>query len=305
MGLLREIIAEAVSDDVRLATLLRKCLVLAEELANEGLRSWATFELNGYPDRNNLPTYRIAAVTAKGLLLGPFGTQVKGQPLAASILKEEHRRWATTAYLNEPITSYERLASSTDNDGRIIIYWPADLTLYYQSEFYEDFVLNRAWQEIPTGAIAAVVDTVRTRLLQFALEIQRELSGSDDAEAAVEPAKVEWAVQTIIYGGTNIVGSTVTGDVQLTGQQLVIEGDFSSLAESLRKAGVEREYIADLERAICDDQADGTEKGFGSRVAGWLKKSGTYVGKEGAKAASATASKAVTAAVLAYFGISV
>jgi hypothetical protein len=178
MQLLAKIIEGAIDDDVKLVTLLRKCLILADNLNNESLKAWATAELNGYPDHNIIPEYRITQVTAKGLFLGPMGAQINDQPLPAGILKEAHRWWATTAYLSEPVSSYERLAGDPDKNGCATINWPADLTAAYQAKFFSGYSLNRAWQEIPMGAVAGIVDTVRTRILQFALEIQREVGDS-------------------------------------------------------------------------------------------------------------------------------
>lgn len=42
-----------------LAGLLRKCLVLGAETRSESLRQWARYELNGYDDSAELPSYRI------------------------------------------------------------------------------------------------------------------------------------------------------------------------------------------------------------------------------------------------------
>lgn len=303
MQLLARIIDGAITDDVKLVTLLRQCLILANDLDNESLKIWATDELNGYPDHNNMPEYRVTSITAKGLFLGPLGASISDQPLAPSILKENHQWWATTAYLKEPVSSYERLAADPDKNGCATMNWPADLTAAYQGKFIHGYALNRAWQEIPMGAIAGVVDTVRTRILQFALEIQREIGAAKGDEAPAS-AKVEQAVQTIIYGGTNIFHSTVGENAQFGGQRVVVEGDFQSLAEHLGQTGVAPEQVDELKKAIESDAADGAGKGFGGRVAGWLQGAGSLVGKEGGKAISSTAGKAVTTAVLSYFGIS-
>ena len=299
MKQLDEIVELAASDEARLVTILRKCLVVAARLKNDSLRDWATAELNGYPDHLELPDYRITGITAKGFFVGPFGAQINDQPLPSGVLKEEHRWWATTAYLKESVSAYEAMVGG-DKNGCAAMHWPADLVVHYQSKFFQGYALNRAWQEIPIGAIVAVVDTVRTRLLQFSLELQGEV-GADEV-AVPSPEVVERSVQTIIYGGTNVVGS-VAGNVQLIGQQLVIQGDLASLQAALKEIGVKGDGIDELSRAIEADREEGAEKGFGTRVAGWLQRAGTYVGKEGAKAGLEVAQKAAMQAVLSYFGL--
>ena len=279
MKLLGKIVDGSTTDEVKLVTLLRQCLILADELGNDSLKVWATAELNGYPDYENMPEYRVTRITAKGIFLGPFGAQINGQPLASGVLEEPHRWWATTAYLTEPVSSYERLVDDPEKDGYATMNWPADMTAHYQNKFIQGYALNRAWQEIPMGAIASVVDTVRTRILQFALEIRREIGTGESIDRPPEAEKVEKAVQTIIYGGTNIIQSTVGNNAQFVGQQMVVEGDFYSLSERLRQSGVDNEDIASLESAITEDKKEGAERGFGSRVAGWLQKTGGLAGR--------------------------
>ena len=302
MQLLGRIIDGAITDEVKITTLLRQCLVLADQLENESLRTWAESELNGYSDHTSMPEYRETGITAKGVFLGPMGAQINSQPLASHILKEDHRWWANKAYLKEPIASYERLAKDVGAEGYATMEWPADLTTFYQTKFVKGYVLNRAWQEIPLGAITSIVDTVRTRILQFALQIQREV-GAPSSNDVPQPENVDQAVQTIIYGGTNIINSSVGDHAQFGGQKIVVEGDFQTLDGRLREIGLSQDDVTTLHKAIADDQADGAKKGFGARVGAWLQSAGSLVGKEGAKAASGVAGKAVTTAVLTYFGI--
>jgi hypothetical protein len=51
-----EIIELASSENASVATLLRKCLVLANTLNNDHLQSWAGKELIGYEQDDNEPT---------------------------------------------------------------------------------------------------------------------------------------------------------------------------------------------------------------------------------------------------------
>src|SRR5687768_7814454 len=66
MSLLREIQAVAVSSDVSIADLLRRCRVLAVRLNNEEMVTWADSELNGYRNETALPAYRQTDVRAYG-----------------------------------------------------------------------------------------------------------------------------------------------------------------------------------------------------------------------------------------------
>jgi hypothetical protein len=173
MKLLDDIIELAAGDNSSASTLLRKCLVLAHTLKNDRLKEWAENELNGYQsDDDGVPDYRKTSAPAKGLFLGPFGAEIRNQPIPSAMLKPEHRRLAESAVLFQPIASYENVG-----DGhRFMIEWPANLTGLYQATFFEgSYALNRAWQEIPGSVFAGLMDTVRTRVLRFAQELRDEL----------------------------------------------------------------------------------------------------------------------------------
>ena len=177
MKLLNEIIEEATDPRASVAGTLRKCLILAFELKNEKLKQWAEKELNGYhrKDEGDIPEYRRATLHSKGNFIGPFGSWMKDRPLPMTVLKPEHRSLLDPAILTEPIASYEINATKKIDVGHFSINWAPDLIVLYQAKYIEGWALSSAWQEIPSGLIVAVVDSVRNRLLRFALELREEL----------------------------------------------------------------------------------------------------------------------------------
>ncbi len=146
-----------------MATLLRKCLVLASALSNEHLRAWATKELLGYEqDDRDLPEYRKVGAQAKGFFIAPRGGQINNQPIPSIMLQENHRHLAETVSLLQPIASYE----DVNKDG--CIEWPPNVTAFYERKFFQStYALNRAWQEIPGSVFVGLIDTIKTsRLLK-------------------------------------------------------------------------------------------------------------------------------------------
>jgi hypothetical protein len=59
MSLLREI-SNLASDDCDVTTLLRKCKILASRLSSKEFAQWVGCELNGYPESEALPEYRLS-----------------------------------------------------------------------------------------------------------------------------------------------------------------------------------------------------------------------------------------------------
>ncbi|MGF6527636.1 AbiTii domain-containing protein [Variovorax sp. PvP013] len=63
MHLLNEITDRLSSNSPSLEDALFKAQVLAHRLGEQDMKQWVSNELKGYPDRENLPTYRVVPVT--------------------------------------------------------------------------------------------------------------------------------------------------------------------------------------------------------------------------------------------------
>ncbi|MFN4056521.1 MAG: hypothetical protein ACK4GU_16890, partial [Alishewanella aestuarii] len=70
MSLLREIQSAAIDSHTDLASLLRKCKVLAARLGSNDFKAWVDNELSGYKSVDGLPEYRILNVNSKGHFAG-------------------------------------------------------------------------------------------------------------------------------------------------------------------------------------------------------------------------------------------
>src|ERR1039457_6980696 len=112
MQLLDEIIDLAAREKGSVATLLRKCMVLAHTLKNDRLKAWAENELNDYTE-DEVPEYRTSAAQAKGFFVGSFGAQINDQPLPPAVLEERHRHFAESVVLRQTVASYENATADS------------------------------------------------------------------------------------------------------------------------------------------------------------------------------------------------
>lgn len=305
MSLSDDLIAACADSTTPLATILRKCLILAAQLKSDDLKSWAAKELEGYESDDEVPAYRVLGITAKGLFLGGWGAQINDQPLPSSVLEKDHQHWATTAQARQGVAALEALVAK-DPAGSARVNWPPDMVAYYQAKFFQGYALNRAWQEIPIPAIVEILDTVRTRVLKFVLELQEEIGDIDKVignNKKVEEAApvIQNAFYTIVYGGTAIVGSE-TGDVDAHTQTVVIEGDFISLVDALHERGIPNHEIAELESALQQDAGVG-ELEKKKNVMAWIKKAATKISSATGGVAVDVAKASLTALVSSYLGL--
>lgn len=295
MSLLDDIIKAITETDEKTSSILRKCLVLSYKLKNDSLKSWVSKELNGYDyDDPEMPEYRKVNSPAKGVFLGSFGQQINDQPIPSAVMKEEHRHWAERAKLPQPIAAYE----DVKGDENRVIPWPANLVLFYQAKFFDgDMALNRAWQDIPGTVMVGIVDTVRTRVLTFVLELKEQTFEEEVEVEKLPPSTVQTLVQMTVIGGTNVFGN-----VEQFAATTVQVGDAESLKGTLAALGVGHEELAALEADIAADQAV-EPKTLGKRTLNWIGRNAKAAGKGAVKIGGDVATAVMTEAIKRYMGL--
>lgn len=296
MSLLDDIIKAITETDEKTSSILRKCLVLSYNLKNDTLKSWVAKELNGYDrDDADLPDYRRVGAPARGVFIGAF-QQINDQPIPSGVLKQEHRHFAETALLTQPVVAYE----AQDPTKNAIIPWPANLVVMYQDKFFDgDMALNRAWQDIPGSVLASIVDTVRTRLLTFVLELRDQTVEEDLAVEALPQATVQTLVQMTVIGGNNVFGN-----VEQFAANTVQVGDIESLKGTLSALGVGHDELGKLEGDIAQDQAEEPDKqGLGKRTLDWIGRNAKAAGKGAVKIGGDVATAVMTEAIKRYLNL--
>ena len=252
MSLLSEIQLGATESGVEISTVRRRATILAARLRNQELTDWLHRELNGYPLDADVPPDRLAYGIACGEFARPFGQQITLH-IPESVLPENIRHWAQRAELREPIATYSTLVDKTSmNTNKIRFFWPTDMARRYGSDAYESTQCLHAWLSVEPSSLAGLLDSVRNRLLSFALAIEGENPDAGEADVGstpVEPAKVLQHFHTIIYGGTNNVAAGSANFSQFQGS-MVSPGDFAALQESLKAAGAESGEIRELESEL-------------------------------------------------------
>jgi AbiTii len=249
MKLLDEIIEGAVSDTQSIGTVLRKCLVLERQAKNEKFRIWLNNELDGYDNIDELPDYRTINSISRRFFVGYAGSQISDQPLALHVMEEKHRKLVDKLRLAQPAASYEgRPDKSADGS----LPWPPSLTTKYQKKFIENFVLNRAWQEVPGSCMVGLVETVRNRVLRFALDIKDQLGEDQESVAQLPAETVEKSVINNIYGG-NVFIAAHAETISQVAHTNIVAGDASEnlidWKRSMVEAGLRPKTIQDAKLA--------------------------------------------------------
>lgn len=299
--LIDEIIELAADNKQSIGVLLRKCLVLAHQMRNESLKVWATKELNGYQDEDDLPEYRLTPAQAKGNFVGWGHSQVNGYPIPPAVLEERHKRWATTVHLAQAIGAYEDLVKRAKPDSTITLTWPTNLSLYYQDRIPLNNHMNlvSAYQEIPLPSLVELLETVRNRVLSFALEIRSEVGRDDRSLDELTPVlerRVDQIfIQQITGGNFNIASGGSTISIH---QQNIEIGNWEQLEKALQNSGVSQAEVKELSTAVHSDKSL-----MGSAVGAWIKKVGPKVISGGVKIGTTVGQAILTEYLKKYFGL--
>lgn len=239
MSLLREIQGDAVSSHTSLATLLRKCKILSVRLGNAQFRAWVDCELNGYQDDDILPEYRVLSVESIGDFVGPWGSGLRNAAIPPMSLPGKLREYATQSKLIHSVSAYESLLAQ-DTEGALRQHWPSDVVAILGGKIYQNMQCVSAWKVIPSNAVASALDTIRTRVLNFCLEIEAVAPDAGESPINQPPLSQERVTQvfnTYISGDAHNVASGGSGFSQLVSTSIGASEDlFIELARVISQA---------------------------------------------------------------------
>ena len=277
MSLLDDILTAAIDEKVAVSALLMKCRLLAHRLGHEEFKQWVVWELEGYPKGVSVPDYRKVPTNLK-MDLRTFEGIYNNYPVPVEAIPEKLFNDLKEINFRVEISSLEKM--STDSKGSALKAPWGDMAHTFQrfNQLAADGKLNGTvldlWQEFSPGQIAGICDTVRGRVLDFTVEIQKKLPNageiSGDSPAAADRERVANQVfnTTVNKGGSvNMMGTVIDSTVIN-----ITAGDFGGLSKVLADNGFSQENINLLRDAMDADKDGKPSDGFGPKVSEWLSK---------------------------------
>ena len=200
----------------------------------------------------------------------------------------------------DSISALEELAQGDGDLQRPI---PLEANHIFNKALSNGFQVELAWCDIGKGQMSQILTQIRSRLLDFLLELNEQF---DEAANEAEVRKVGQQPETASMFNNAIFGDNVTILVGDNNQQSVrnkvTRGDFESLAAVLRENRVQEEQIAALQQAIASDAGVQVQGGkFGPRVQAWLKDMLGRAVDASWQIEIAVASNLLTTALMAYY----
>jgi len=235
--LLDEIHNGALDSGTNLPDLLRKCIALGGETGSERLRDWAQQELMGYGPGTEVPSYRK---TASLLYLdgSRIGGLVRGQQVPLNMIpveiRDKVRESMDNIEIRQPVAELVHIVEShrQKGDASVKLSPPLaqELVALINHKLAEDDrrsdpfpspfpigpsqVVERVYWEVGLNNFAAVIDAVRTVLVQLVVEIR---AATPAGVSAPSREAAEQAVDVALHGKArvrNLVINQVAADSQ-------------------------------------------------------------------------------------------
>lgn len=266
VSLLEEIQSSAIDADSDLGTVLRQCKLLAARLGSQELEDWLLWESNGYPDDVDVPEYRVWPLAVRGRFASV--RWIRTAPVPAACLPDNVAEVYGRYQCKLSIAAVE--SALRKNTSGIIQVPTGDLALMLNDVYRHENCIE-SWAEFSTANLVELLNTVRNRILDFALALwkQHPQAGEQNAGEAitVPQATVTQIFNTTVYGGAaNVVGSAADSSVTFN----VNQGDFASLRQALMANDVADEDVQELEQALQAEPAPAEGGGYGPRVSAWV-----------------------------------
>jgi hypothetical protein len=202
-GLLTEIERGALDDKVSLAATLRTCITLGAQTRNAELRDWASQELDGYRNDNDIPEYRIIYAP---LLIDAvtFTHKIRGQQISAMDLPDfAQDHISEKLRLAQGVGDLQALVRNAENAGKTAVKLvpPGTAELLklwnHQMQTSGQTIMALYW-DVNTARIDGVLDRIRTTLVRLVSEMRATMPDNFSLPSSEQAAQ---AVNVVLHGG--------------------------------------------------------------------------------------------------------
>lgn len=223
-GLVHELQSDALNEEsVPILSLLRKARVVSMKLGVTTIDQWLEHELSGYPTRGSIPEYRriVGRTVCRNPYLGWIPLEVRG----AKALKA-----LTERRLHQPMGELCQFAAEEAGQSILLMY-PAEMAEMIMNGTDARF---EPALEIGVSIIHGVIATVRNKILDFALELERQgILG----EGMTFTPKEKTAAGNVYYNTNieNMTGSQLQQGTTASTQTYTQTADLSGISAFVEK----------------------------------------------------------------------
>lgn len=252
---LDDIIAILSASKGSLTDALLKTKVLLHQIGKKELAAWVTNELTGYPDdkKENVPDYRHVGMQVHGHIVG-YTMQHTDYLLPILHLKKKTQEQLTQCVFTESIANIEAIVENSrvkeGKQGQLQRPLPPEFGANINKVLTPGTNVVSAWCEINMLQVENILTQVRSRLLDFILELKDAVGDTPEKElpAKAKEIQAEKIFHQTIYGNVYIAEN-----IQVNNEK----GDVDGLLREVAKLGFDQGELEELKQAVLADKSQG------------------------------------------------
>ncbi|TDB66798.1 AbiTii domain-containing protein [Arundinibacter roseus] len=279
MTIIEQIIDELSNSEKSLTNPLLKTKVLATRISNEELMKWTNDELSGYKEKE-LPTYRLGTSNITCTMQQGFDTY-ENVPLPLMVFQNTFIDDLLQFRFNDSIQTLENQERENRN-GIIYKDFGPDMCAILTKmaiDAGQRFAITTMSMVVHVSQITQVLAEVRAKLLDFMLQLEKEVPNLDELikNKLIVKENVNEKIgkiynQTIIntsgFGNTITTGegNSVTSNINIT------LGSVADLKRELEKNSVPAKNIDEIIQIVQEEEPNRETKKFGTKANKWVQK---------------------------------
>lgn len=211
---------------------------------------WVKRELQGYSDEDDLPDYRMMITSVMGHFTGPMQSQIKKALPPHPGFEKDFQ-----VEMRQPLITLQTFADASEDPQ---LQWPAWRVEEYEKsgafaiQFYGLF---GAWNVITRQSLHGVIDTVRSKAMEFALELQ--MSFPDAGTVDGPSVATNTAVAPVVFNTTNNIyghGANIATGSDIA-QRSIIKGNIQEFERQVKALGLGDADAAEFTAIVKDERS--------------------------------------------------
>ena len=309
MGLLSDIQASVLNDEPMGAILL-KLRFLAARLGSSALADWVRHEAEGYPRGAPVPSYRTLGVSYTGSFNGLGRTITRIAIPSVAIVQAAGDEWLSHDERQSVSALEDLLTESAARGVNPEIPSAANLAMLLSGQVFPGMGCHAVHGVISRASLVSLLSSVRTRVLELTLEIEKTVPGATDIAAgqtSAPPQQDRAAAVTHITNqiinapvGANVANSGANAQFNITVQQ----ENIASLAKALVDGGIPMADAEAFAALVASEKPEGSDSPFGAKAKAWIADNVPKALNGVWKAGIGVATTLLTDATKQYYGIS-
>lgn len=271
MKLIDEAIELVGNAEAPLSSAFIKAQIIAHKLQNRDFAQWVRNELQGYPEKDSVPDYRVARFIPHGNLENS-ARRYSDMPLPVSGMTYEMQETLLVTRFQQSIAVIEGFAQKGEKLTAVI---PQYMYRFLRDGIDPSYSIINAWGVFGESTFTQMLNEARSRLLDLLLNLHDQIPQNAKEVDLSEVPKITGLndiFRGAVFGnGANINFAIGDGSQASNNSASVMENDIESLLSVLAKNKVAAQDLTCLQAAIAQDSVSTeAEPGMGPKVREWI-----------------------------------